>query len=260
MSRCRWKTIYRKVIKLCRNDVQTVHCRISVVISVSDVTCHWVLVLLRRRRVETQASVCIIVTINMGLDEVSRALLVKLFFEWRSHIASSILSHGNSNFNNFWLNWPSASPVAIPKSPVNSNLRTMFFNSGTVVVVDWGFTTLLTSQVISVAFYSERVKDDKFGLQALISAWGTNGFTSLPKEVILRIFSLWKIPSTTAGFGLANLGSCGEYDNHGNDSGTEREPLCIPFDTREEQQHYCCCCFDKTALRVKPCYPSPDPC
>ena len=30
---------------------------------------------------------------------------------WRSHIASSILSLGNNNiFNNFWRNWPSASP------------------------------------------------------------------------------------------------------------------------------------------------------
>ena len=29
---------------------------------------------------------------------------------WRSHIVSSILSHGNSNFfNNLWHNWPSAS-------------------------------------------------------------------------------------------------------------------------------------------------------
>ena len=31
-----------------------------------------------------------------------------------------------------------------------------------VVVVDWDFTMLLTSQVISVAFYSEREKLDKF--------------------------------------------------------------------------------------------------
>ena len=39
-----------------------------------------------------------------------------------------------------------------------------------VVVVDWGFTTLLTSQVISVAFYIEREKSDKFFSEALISA------------------------------------------------------------------------------------------
>ena len=37
--------------KLCRNDVQTVRCRISVVISFSAMTCHLALVLERRRRV-----------------------------------------------------------------------------------------------------------------------------------------------------------------------------------------------------------------
>ena len=38
------------------------------------------------------------------------------------------------------------------------------------VVVVLGFTTLLTSEVISVAFYSEREKFDKFCLEAVISA------------------------------------------------------------------------------------------
>ena len=33
--------------------------------------------------------------------------------------------------------------------------------------------TLLTFQVISVAFYSEREKFDKFSSEALISAWGS---------------------------------------------------------------------------------------
>ena len=71
-----------------------------------------------------------------------------------------------------------------------------------VIVVDWSFTMLLTSQVISVAFYIEHDKSDKFCSEALISAWGsfmylnlrhgTHRFTSLPKEVILRIFTLWK--------------------------------------------------------------------
>ena len=37
-------------------------------------------------------------------------------------------------------------------------------------LVDLGFTTHLTSQVIRVAFYSERVKSDKFCSEALISA------------------------------------------------------------------------------------------
>ena len=41
-----------------------------------------------------------------------------------------------------------------------------------VVLVDLGFTTLWTSQVICVAFYSEREKSGKFSSEALISAWG----------------------------------------------------------------------------------------
>ena len=41
-----------------------------------------------------------------------------------------------------------------------------------VVIVCLGFTTLLTSQVICVAFYSELEKSDKFCSEALISAWG----------------------------------------------------------------------------------------
>ena len=68
-----------------------------------------------------------------------------------------------------------------------------------VVVVDWG-RTLLTSQIFSVASYSEREKSDKFCSEALISALSSfmcckamtrdHGFTSLLKEVILRIFML----------------------------------------------------------------------
>ena len=38
------------------------------------------------------------------------------------------------------------------------------------VVVDWGFTTHLTSQAICVAFYSEREKSDKFCSEAVISS------------------------------------------------------------------------------------------
>ena len=40
-----------------------------------------------------------------------------------------------------------------------------------LVVIDLGLTTLITSQVIGVAFYSEREKSDKFCSEALISAW-----------------------------------------------------------------------------------------
>ena len=54
--------------------------------------------------------------------------------------------------------------------------------------------TLLTSQIISVASYFEREKSDKFCLEVLLRAinlqHGIHGFTSLPKEVILRIFAL----------------------------------------------------------------------
>ena len=45
-----------------------------------------------------------------------------------------------------------------------------------VVVVVLGFTTLLISQVISVAFYSEREKSEKFCSKALISGWGSFTF------------------------------------------------------------------------------------
>ena len=45
-----------------------------------------------------------------------------------------------------------------------------------VIVVVSGFTTLLTPQVISVAFYSEREKCQKFCSEALISAWGSFTF------------------------------------------------------------------------------------
>ena len=43
-------------------------------------------------------------------------------------------------------------------------------NSQVVVVVVLGFKMLLTSQVISVTFYSEHEKTDKFCSEALISA------------------------------------------------------------------------------------------
>ena len=69
-----------------------------------------------------------------------------------------------------------------------------------LVVVDLGFTTLLTSQVISVAIYNDTEKSDKFCSEALILLYvylrvvnlrhRTQGFTSLPREVILKIFTL----------------------------------------------------------------------
>ena len=88
----------------------------------------------------------------------------------------------------------------------------------------WILRRSLTSQVISVAYYTEVncptnfVQRPKFRLEVLLRAvnlWhGTSGFTFLPKEIILRIFTLWKYPSTPAGCEHANLGSSGEYDNH----------------------------------------------
>ena len=96
---------------------------------------------------------------------------------------------------------------------------------GVVVVVDdLGLTTLLTSQVISVAFYTEREKTDKFCSEALISAWGSFTFRKSTTQD-LRLYYLsegshtqefyaLKNPLTPAGFEPANLGSSGEHDNH----------------------------------------------
>ena len=39
----------------------------------------------------------------------------------------------------------------------------------------------------------------RFFLRAVNARHGTHGFTSLPKEVIVRIFTLWKNPSTPVG-------------------------------------------------------------
>jgi hypothetical protein len=42
----------------------------------------------------------------------------------------------------------------------------------------------------------------------------TDGFTSPPKEVVLRIFITLKNPSTSVGIEPPNLGSSGEHANH----------------------------------------------
>ena len=94
------------------------------------------------------------------------------------------------------------------------------------VVVDLCFTTILTSQIIRVAFHSEREKSDKFCSEAPISASGC--FTcrkSTTRDPRLYFpsegsnFSEFlrseKNPSTPAEFEPANLGSSGKYDNHG---------------------------------------------
>ena len=89
----------------------------------------------------------------------------------------------------------------------------------------WVLRHFLTSQVIGIAFYSEREKSDKFSSEVLISAWGS--FTCrkcttrdprlyCPSEGShTQDFFYLENPSTPARFEPANLGSSGEYDNHG---------------------------------------------
>ena len=88
-----------------------------------------------------------------------------------------------------------------------------------------GFTTLLTSQAISVAFFSEHEKSERFCSEALISAWGS--FTchkSTTRDARLyfpsegshtRDFYALKNRLIPAGFVPTNLGWSGRYDNHG---------------------------------------------
>jgi hypothetical protein len=51
-------------------------------------------------------------------------------------------------------------------------------------------------------------------LHAVNLRHGTDGFTFLPKEVVLRIFITRENPSTLVGIEPANLGSSGEHANH----------------------------------------------
>ena len=97
------------------------------------------------------------------------------------------------------------------------------------MVVDFDFTTLLTSQVNNVAFYInfyiEREKSEKFCSEALISAWGSfAGRKYTKRDPGLYFPSAWSYTqdfydlnnqSTPTGFEPANLGSSGENDNHG---------------------------------------------
>ena len=48
-------------------------------------------------------------------------------------------------------------------------------------------------------------------LHAINLRHGTNGFTSLPKEGVLRIFFALKNPTVSAGFEPANLGTKGQH-------------------------------------------------
>jgi hypothetical protein len=51
-------------------------------------------------------------------------------------------------------------------------------------------------------------------LHAVNLRHGTDGLTSPPKEVVLRIFITHKNPSPSAEIEPANLGSSGEHANH----------------------------------------------
>ena len=68
-------------------------CRIYVVISVSVMTCHWALVLVRKRSLEFKLKhQCAfqLQVITMGLDKYSRALLVKPFHQNNSNSAAAL--------------------------------------------------------------------------------------------------------------------------------------------------------------------------
>ena len=51
-------------------------------------------------------------------------------------------------------------------------------------------------------------------LHAVNLRHGTDGFTSPPKEGVLRIFSPWKNPTASAGFEPANLGTKGQHPTY----------------------------------------------
>jgi hypothetical protein len=61
----------------------------------------------------------------------------------------------------------------------------------------------------SILLTKHSIHDRKVLLHAVNLRHGTDGFTSPPKEVVLRIFITLKNPSTSA-----NLGSSGEHANH----------------------------------------------
>ena len=89
----------------------------------------------------------------------------------------------------------------------------------TAIAIVFGFTMLLTSQVISVAFYRVCEKSDKFCSEALILAWGSfmcrksttwDPQLNFPSE--LKVYSGFLCSEKS--IEPTNLGSRGEYDNH----------------------------------------------
>ena len=89
----------------------------------------------------------------------------------------------------------------------------------------WVLRHSLTSQAICVTFYILREKSEKFCSEALISAWGSCTYRKstirdqqlyFPSEGShTQDFYALKKFINPAGFEPANLGSSGEYDNHG---------------------------------------------
>ena len=67
-------------------------------------------------------------------------------------------------------------------------------------------------------------------LNAVNLRHGTNGFTSLPKEGVLRIFFTLKNPTTSVGFEPANLGT----EGHGSRLG----PMFTTFPKLVMRYHY----------------------
>ena len=56
-----------------------------------------------------------------------------------------------------------------------------------------------------------KMPDFQGSLHAVNLRHGTNGFTSLPKEGVLRTFFALKNPTASAGFEPANLGTKGQH-------------------------------------------------
>jgi hypothetical protein len=90
-----------------------------------------------------------------------------------------------------------------------------------VAVGDWptGRATVLSSHLAGSQETWVRNGGFEFSLRnifihAVNLRHGTDGFTSRPKEVVLRIFITLKNPSTSVGIEPANLGSSGEHANH----------------------------------------------
>ena len=107
---------------------------------------------------------------------------------------------------------------------------------------------LLASQVISVAFYNEHGKSEKFCSEALISDWGSfmccKSRTWIPLLYFpsegshTQDFYALKNPLTPAGFEPTNLRSSGESDNHGT---TGVDVISHNFVVCTMADPYCCC-------------------